>query len=178
VLEEWFNEHRNEFIQADCVSFYQAFFDSSKRGAYEARTAALAASFQALGEDAQVTSALGGDTSATGNRAIQLRRHDLEKSYGTAFAAKVLSLSLNEWSVPVESLHGWHLVWLDERSDAHSPHYSEVRTLVVERYEIARRKALAEQFLREAKERYSIRVDEPDRNTSSSVWGNYGWASE
>jgi peptidyl-prolyl cis-trans isomerase C len=83
----------------------------------------------------------------------------VEQRFGAPFAAALATLPLRQWSPPIQSQIGYHLVWLDERSEAHPAAFTEVRDQVRIDAMIARRQdAVAAMFAR-ARERYRVTLD-------------------
>ncbi len=102
-------------------------------------------------------------------RTVQGSPEDLVAQYGPAFAAAVFGLPQGEWSEPVPSKHGWHLVQVLERRDAGPATFDDVRGRLPIAFLVARKKQAVAEFLRRAASRYRITVDgEPVSNLTPS----------
>ena len=114
----------------------------------------------------------GGDPEALGDPFLRGRvlraqsEQDLGGIFGPAFARAALALPLGEWSEPVTSSYGLHLVRVSERIPAAMPPLARIRAAVRqdwanERRAVARRAALAE-----LRDEYDVRVERPPDDRS------------
>jgi hypothetical protein len=86
-------------------------------------------------------------------------RSQLAMTFGAGFADGVLNAPMAEWSGPIESAFGWHLVRVEERKAARPARFEDVRTAVVEAFSVARREEATASFLDAAFRRYHVTVD-------------------
>ena len=89
---------------------------------------------------------------------------DIEKLFGSDFTAEVLSLPADEWSGPVRSGYGLHVVKVFDRVPSRIPELSEVQDRVENdlRYEAG--KAAEEQGFQEIAGKYQIAITEGAEN--------------
>jgi peptidyl-prolyl cis-trans isomerase C len=92
-------------------------------------------------------------------RAGRASHDDLATEFGTAFADAVFQLTPGTWSTPIASRHGWHLVEVVERLEAHPATFDEVRGRLPLTYLVARKKQATAEFIRQAATRYRITID-------------------
>jgi hypothetical protein len=93
------------------------------------------------------------------SRAVDASRDDLAAAYGSAFADAVFGMNVRQWSAPVQSKFGWHLVKVLERSEARPASFEEVRDKLPLLYLATRKKQAAAAFLQQAAQRYRITID-------------------
>jgi parvulin-like peptidyl-prolyl isomerase len=130
------------------VSFEQLYFDPATPGAQariEAAKAALAAG-----------------RPATGQSSMLPRRTDLQeidgvaRDYGAEFAAALATLPVGQWSGPVRSGLGVHLVRVDAWTPAVLPPLAEVRAQVQREWENERRTQALEASYQRMRANYEI----------------------
>lgn len=83
----------------------------------------------------------------------------LAMDFGPVFLQALQALPPGEWSAPVASKYGWHLVKVKERSPERPATFEEIRDALVLDYAIARRQRVVSAFVERALQRYSLSVD-------------------
>jgi peptidyl-prolyl cis-trans isomerase C len=96
-------------------------------------------------------------------------RPQLEKLFGTAFAAQVLSTTSEAWIGPLESPYGWHLVRVTTRRPGGVAPFESVRGRVLERWREQRRAARLAELLADLRRRQPLQVE-------SAAWQARGTA--
>jgi hypothetical protein len=92
-------------------------------------------------------------------RSVRATKEAVARDYGAEFAERVFALPAGEWSEPLSSKFGWHLVRVLEESGGGPASIDEVRGQLEIAYLLARKKRAVAEFLGRASERYRIRVD-------------------
>jgi hypothetical protein len=139
------------FTQPGAVAFEQVLFDAATTDAELSR--ALAAARR------------GADVSRLGRATMLPSRVDsmpldlVARDFGAAFATELERVPLNEWTGPVASAFGVHLVRLRLRTPPVLPPLDAVRDVVSREWENARReRALAESY-RRLREEYDVEIE-------------------
>ena len=88
-------------------------------------------------------------------------RRQIAERLGGEFAAGVSTLPLGEWSPPIPSSYGEHIVWLHEREPERLPDLSEVRRRVESTVYRERQATLRLETLALLREDYRIEIAEP-----------------
>jgi hypothetical protein len=101
-----------------------------------------------------------GDTSMLGSVHQSVTATDLEKRFGTDFTAEVVSLTEGEWSGPVRSGFGLHVVKVYDRVPGRIPELAEVRDKVANDLRYEARKASQEQGFQEIAGKYQISMSD------------------
>jgi len=83
---------------------------------------------------------------------------DLNKDYGQDFAGVLLTAQLNQWSGPIASAYGYHLIKVDSRISAKTPTLDEVRSDVLAAYQERARKARNAAFLDGLRTKYRVEI--------------------
>jgi peptidyl-prolyl cis-trans isomerase C len=102
-----------------------------------------------------------GDPFLHGHTFTLRTRRELAGMFGAGFVDQVAGASLGEWSGPVSSSFGWHIVRVTERRPARLPDLAEVRRSVQQDWEEERRTELDHKALERLRQRYEVRVDAP-----------------
>ncbi|MFT5430390.1 MAG: peptidyl-prolyl cis-trans isomerase C [Myxococcota bacterium] len=152
-LQQWFGAHETDYRRADRVSLRHRFFSSERRGQAAHADARSALDDLTAESDPFIHGASG--------RNVDLKR--LRGWFGDTMAQQLMSLGEGEWSEPLRSTYGWHLVTITGRSgstalrwDTLAPESrAQVRAdWLSDQRAVARRRALAE-----AKSRYRVVVE-------------------
>ena len=153
ALMAFFEKTKADYQAPPRVTFRHQFFNSDrgKDQALARATAALAkvASTQgeALGEPFLLPLAYS-DASLI----------DINKDYGQDFASALVRVRLNQWSGPIASAYGYHLIKVDSRVSAKTPTLDDVRTDVLAAYQEQARKARNATFLADLRKKYRIEI--------------------
>ena len=96
---------------------------------------------------------------------------EVERAFGKLFARQILKLDPGDWSCPVLSGLGGHLVMVSERRDGRMPELAEVRTVVERDWLAQRRKELKDITFRKLLEGYEVVMEQPPKpgNTSGTA---------
>ena len=166
ALSEFLKQNPDRFGEEAKVSLRQVYLDPDQRPDLQNDAIQLLE----LLED-------GGDPEAFGDRTLLPRTYQLAsqsiiaRDFGTDFAREVVSLPPGDWSGPLYSPFGAHLVKLDARIDARLPELGEIRDEVLREYlaeKRAHQKDLAYEALRKG---YEVMVDSPDASGTPALSG-------
>lgn len=139
------------FTQPGAVAFEQVLFDSATTGAELSRALAAAR------RGADVTRL--GRVTMLPSRVDSMPLDLVARDFGAAFATQLERVPLNEWTGPVASAFGVHLVRLRARTPPVLPPLESVRDVVAREWENARReRALAESY-RRLREEYDVEIE-------------------
>jgi hypothetical protein len=92
-------------------------------------------------------------------RDVHGTRADFAASYGDAFAQSVFALRQREWSAPLPSRFGWHLVKVLQHAPGAPAAFDEVYGRVRLEYSVVRRREASARFLTQAFRRYHVDVE-------------------
>jgi parvulin-like peptidyl-prolyl isomerase len=159
-LRQWMEKHPETFRAESRVALRQVYVSPERHGASaRADAEALLARLRATGPDAKVDSL--GDATMLPSELPLGPLSEVARAFGQDFAARIDALAPGQWTGPVESPYGLHLVLVPEKVPAARPALEAVRPLV-ERELLAERRrtqlaALYERLLR----RYSVTIEMP-----------------
>jgi len=159
-LQRYLLSHADNFRGERRFTFSQVYFDPEKHGEnLTSDVDQLLAQLRLSGSKP--------DLSTLGDR-LMLEQNfeavpvgEVSKQLGEKFAAKLLELPVGEWSGPIESGYGLHLVLITERSSDSMPDLENVRELVKRDWVNAQRFEANEKFYQSLLKRYSVTIEDP-----------------
>ena len=163
-LQAYLDAHADRYAVAERVALTHVFVSTDQHGAAAARVAG----------DLRQQLAAGADPSALGDpflrgRDFTLRtEQELAGIFGAPFAAQVMALPLGEWSAPVRSSYGLHLVRVTEHSAGRQPSLNEVRSAVIRDWQEERRTAASVAALARLRQRYEVTLEGRGRTAEAA----------
>jgi parvulin-like peptidyl-prolyl isomerase len=121
----------------------------------------LLARLQAEGADARTDEL--GDPSMLAREMPLGPLSEVSRAFGTEFAEKVMRLEPGEWTDPVNSPYGLHLVLVLEREEAKPLQLSDVRPVVERELIAAKRRAQLDALYQRLLEKYAVTVEMPKK---------------
>jgi parvulin-like peptidyl-prolyl isomerase len=85
----------------------------------------------------------------------------IANTFGDAFVQQVDAAPVGQWSGPVESSFGLHLVLVDERGAVRTPTLDEIRPIVLREWQSGERQRQNQSFLAALRGKYEVRVEGP-----------------
>jgi hypothetical protein len=158
-LEAFLEAHAADFRQPAFVGFTHVFLSRDRRR--EAASAdAHAAHEELVRSPRPVADAVKlGDPFFEGSQFGWRSEKDLAGSFGESFAKQVFALRTGQWSEPIASTFGLHLVYVEQRREERLPALAEVRAHVRDELLRARRKEANSEMLARLRARYEIVVE-------------------
>ena len=160
-LQRFLDAHPNPFRQPAQLSFQQVYFSPDRRG-----DAALADATSALTElraNSAVTMAADlGDPFFLPNEFVSSTETDIARALGNDFVPKLLALVPGEWSGPLRSGFGYHVVKITNRVEGRVPPLDEIRAEVLPAWQSAERDRITSAFYERLRSQYSITVEVPE----------------
>jgi len=156
-LQQYLLEHPESFRLEPILNFRQVYISLDKWGA-DADTRALG-TLEQLRNQAEADWKERGDSLPLPMEFNEVRLGEISRLFGSQLADSLLNLERGEWTGPVRSGYGLHLVRIDNFTPARDPKLIEVREKVkIEWLEQRRRNATDEMYKRLA-EQYSIEIE-------------------
>jgi PPIC-type PPIASE domain len=150
-LADWLRTHPDVYRIEPAITLRQVYLNPSRYGDdLDARVESLRAEVES---DRSMDA---GDTTLLPHRIDERSRSDVARSFGNGFAAAVFELPVGEWSGPVASGFGIHLVCVDAVRPPRAPALDEVREAVRRDLLAARRQRAEEAFLDGLRDRYRL----------------------
>jgi len=158
VLFAYLRQHEGKFFVEPQVSFQQVYLNPDKHQDFDAKAQKMLAG---LSKGAAPESV--GDRTMLPYEYMRATKTDIARAFGEEFANDVAKLTPGDWTGPLYSRLGVHLVKVSERVEGRLPELSEVRDQVEREYTAERRKELKDIAYQRLRERYEIVVVPQDR---------------
>ncbi len=159
-LQRYLDAHPDAFRRAPEVSFRQVYLDRDRRGAGAADEArALAARLRRSGPDFD-TQGLG-DAIMLPSDFDHVGDDEVARTFGDGFADALAALPISEWTGPIESGYGLHVVFVRNRTAGRVPALAEVRDAVARELTAAARTAMIEKAYAGLRARYEVVIEPP-----------------
>ena len=97
---------------------------------------------------------------------VKASEREVASVFGAGFASDLLALAGHDWTGPVGSSYGLHLVRVDERAPARMPQLEQIHRKVEREYETEQRAEANRRFLRELRQRYEVEIRMPSLNSA------------
>ena len=155
-LQVWLEQHADNYRIDARYSFEQIYFDPSRRR--ERLDADLESAERALAKGNPVK----GDGTMLPSVMTDVPTYEVVKTFGTGFAAALSGLRVGQWSRPIESGYGVHLVRPTARTEGRAAMLDEVREAVERDLLHDRTEQGRKRFYAALLDRYEVRVEGDD----------------
>ena len=160
ALVRFFDKHKEKYERPARATFEHVYFSPERRGDHASIDAGRAL-HELQTKDAADASGRGlGDPFLLAMEYAGQTRNDIARLFGEEFASAVEGLELDQWSGPVSSAYGFHLVRLTSRESAALPAFAEIRDRVLEDYRVEGRQNANKGLYEELRKRYQVRMAE------------------
>lgn len=159
-LQEFLAQNAGKFARPAELSFRQVYLSAERRGDTVRDDAEkLLAELQAGRGPADPAEA--GDATLLLAAMEAASPQAIANAFGEEFARQVDEAPVGQWSGPIESAFGVHLVRVDERVITEAPTLGEIRPIVLREWQAEHRGRQNESFLAALREKYEVRVEGP-----------------
>jgi hypothetical protein len=157
-LQDYLVQNAGKFARPAELSFRQVYLSAERRGdTVRADAERLLAELQAGRGPADPAEA--GDTTLLPATMEVASPQQIASAFGEEFARQVDETPVGQWSGPIESTFGVHLVRVDERVAANAPMLVEIRPIVLRAWQAEHRRRQNESFLAALRGKYEVRVE-------------------
>jgi parvulin-like peptidyl-prolyl isomerase len=159
-LQAYLAGHPEKFVSPAELTFRQVYFSTERRGeAARQHAERLLAELQAGRGPANLADA--GDPTLLPQEMQAESAQVIANTFGSEFAEQLQDAPVGQWSGPVRSGFGLHLVRVVERGAATRPSLEEIRPIVLREWQAEQRTLANQEFLRTLRARYEVRVEGP-----------------
>lgn len=154
-LTTFYRENKDRYAIEPLLTFQQVYLSADRRG-------------PALLDDARVILAQlqrGVDPAALGDAIILPRSmerasvREVERVFGEDFAKAIEKERPGEWSGPVRSTYGAHLVKLSDRQEGRLPTFDEARQKIERDWREHQRRSARETYAKALKDKYDVTIE-------------------
>jgi hypothetical protein len=159
-LEAWLAEHPGSYRRPTRLSLRQVYLSPDQRGdRLRVDADRLLAELRAGGDSDASTL---GDSTLLGFEHENVEADMAVRSFGKAFVEQLDEMPTGQWSGPIESSFGLHLVIIDDKIEGELPSLAEVRDAVTRDWSYAQRQEASKRFYDEVLSRYRITIQWPN----------------
>ncbi|MGB5403595.1 peptidyl-prolyl cis-trans isomerase [Robiginitalea sp.] len=152
ALEAYYNLRKDQFISPAVISFKQVYF---KEDQDSERLTALKDDWNQKDMDYETARLAGANTMLTPGMK-DMPEDLIDREFGENFASKLQELTPGQWSGPVPSVFGWHLIYIDSLTPPLSLPLEAVRNEILMQLQYEDKDAAKEQFYTELLQQYEI----------------------
>lgn len=157
-LQDYLKRHAKKFVNPPEVTFSQVFFDTTKRGdSAPADARDLLARLRAAGTSDDLTT--GGDPTLLPAAMQEASPQAIANAFGSELATQVVAAPVGQWSGPLRSSFGLHLVRVEKRVDSVLPDFNSIRPVVLREWQAEQRATANRRFLEAVLAKYEVRVE-------------------
>jgi hypothetical protein len=155
TLQAYLDANKADFRVAPKVAFDQVFLNPNKPGETAPVRAEQALKVLKASASGDVPPGVGDPTLLPAEMPLS-PLGGVARNFGEAFAANLTDLPENEWSGPVKSPYGLHLVLVTERIDGYDPELAEVRDAVEQKWRTEKRDEFQSQAYDQLLAKYDV----------------------
>ena len=154
-LNAYLAKNASRFLLPATVTFEQIFFDNVETATDVERAVAAARIAVVRGADPTKL----GKASMLPNRVENTAQDRVARDFGAGFMQQVETAPLGQWSGPIASSFGAHLVRVTARTPAALPELSRIRQIVARDWENERRATSRSDNYHKLRERYTVVIE-------------------
>lgn len=152
ALEAYYNLRKDQFISPAIISFKQVYF---KEDQDSERLTALKDDWNMKDLEYTVARSAGANTMLSPEMK-EMPADLIDREFGENFASKLQELTPGQWSGPVPSVFGWHLIYIDSMTPPRPLPLEAVRNEILMQLQYEDKDAAKEQFYTELLQQYEI----------------------
>jgi hypothetical protein len=165
-LTAYMDAHAEQFRVQPQVSFRQVYLSMDTRSDIDADAREILARLQA-GEDPQLL----GDRIMLDDAYTLASRDDIKRRFGEHFAYQLLTVTPGDWTGPLTSGFGGHLVLITEIKPGRMPELAEVKEAVKREWLLVRKEELKQDTFRKLLENYEVVMQAPVKSSDVASSG-------
>ncbi len=155
LLNEFMQQNEQRFFIQPQVSFQQLYLNPDKRADFDADAKRILKQLQ----QGEAVATLG-DATMLPYELTQASQYEIRRSFGEDFANDVVKLTVGDWSGPIYSQLGVHLVRVSKHTVGYLPELAQVRDQVERDYMAQRRQQLKDKAYEKLREGYEVVIQE------------------
>ena len=164
VLAVYLKQHPDKFRTEAQLSFRQVFLDSGKRKDLAADAKILLAELNKGSAPESL-----GDSSMLPGEFSLASQSEIARSFGERFSAEMIKLKPGDWTGPIYSPFGGHLLKISERVDAHLPELADIRGLVEREYFTQQAKEQKELVYQKLRQGYEVILEPAEDSVGAAI---------
>jgi hypothetical protein len=162
-LSAYLHRRQNEFRMETRISFRQIFLNPDKRRNLDADAAQILVQLRAGVKPETL-----GDPTLGGYMFHAVSQSEIARSFGEAFAQEIVVVTPGDWTGPLYSGLGGHLVLVTDRQEGRMPGLTEVRPQLEREYLAQRRRELKDRAFSKLLEGYEVIIEPAGTEATAS----------
>lgn len=164
-LSDYLGKHPDAFREDASFSFQQVFLNPERRGeAIESDAAKLLAELKAGADPSR-----SGDATMLPSSMEKARHPQVAGSFGADFADALARSAIGEWTGPVASSFGLHLVLIKDKIAGRLPELTQIRDVVRREWENDRRNQATRSFMDGLLKQYNVTIEWPEAKPETAA---------
>lgn len=155
-LQKWLDDHPERYGQPSKISFQQVFLSRGRRGPHLQTDAVQ---IGALLQSNPAAFMGQGDPFTQGQVITAADPVQLRREFGLSFATSLKNLRMNEWSAPITSGLGLHLIRVTGMSEFQTAKLADVKQRVLIDYQLAQHELISQRAIGALKKKYRVDVE-------------------
>jgi parvulin-like peptidyl-prolyl isomerase len=151
-IENFYVENKSKYMVEDLFTFKHHFFSEQDNSDIRAKESLIKISNGF---------AVDSDPFILGNDLNLMSKSDLQQNFGVSFYESLTLINENQWSGPISSYYGLHIVFIKKKIDGYVPRLNQIYQKVYSDYLIMKRRENVINFLDEIKQEYEVIIN-PD----------------
>ena len=151
-LENFYVENKSKYMVEDLFTFKHHFFSEQDNSDIRAKESLIKISNGF---------AVDSDPFILGNDLNLISKSDLQQNFGVSFYESLTLINENQWSGPISSDYGLHIVFIKKKIDGYVPRLNQIYQKVYSDYLIMKRRENVINFLDKIKQEYEVIIN-PD----------------
>ncbi|MGI9401246.1 MAG: peptidyl-prolyl cis-trans isomerase [Rhizobiaceae bacterium] len=165
-LEAYLKENSDKYRLPAAYKFQQIYIDPSKRDNPIADAQEMLSLLETNVEAAN-SDQIGDPTLLPASVGL-ITENRIAANFGREFAEALADVETGQWTGPIKSTYGVHLLLIDERVDPRDPSLEEARRAVVRDWQIDKRHEISDARYQKLLENYDVEIIWPDREPAGS----------
>lgn len=162
-LLSWLETHIEDYQRRERISFRYILASHDVRGN---QTEADAFSFLKILEANPQTENLGDNSMLPATIPLSTEK-EVAALFGDTFAKSAIATADQNWSEPIKSAYGYHLIYITERQPARIPSLYDIHETLSADWTRAKQQDVKEEYLKRLRKNYSVHIDWPDQHSAT-----------
>ncbi len=154
-LQQFLTAHPEKFVEPARITFQQVFVNAEKRGDAARRDAEQILAALQAGRGPAVPAAAGDPTLLPAGLE-DASPQEISASFGDEFGKQLEAAPIDQWSGPIASSFGLHLVRVSARSIGTLPKLADIRPVVVREWQAQQRSLAGDEFYASLRSKYEV----------------------
>jgi hypothetical protein len=168
-LRTYFEMHQDQYRTPASLSFTHVYFSTDKRRAQTVPDAQEALTkLQAESELTQSFKDMG-DAFMLQQYYPDKTQQEILRLFGDEFSSKTFQIPVGQWTGPVESAYGLHLVYIHGHVESTMPDLADIQDRVLQDWAGDKRREINEKFYASLLNRYEVIIEQKESNEKTLV---------